>query len=168
VISLVIHLAIACLWLFLAESPALSDFVTGLVIGFLLLTIMPDALGSREYVRRSLALLRFTAAFVFEFLKANFEVARIVLTRPARSIRAGFFYYDVRELTKLETLILAHLISLTPGSTSVEIHEDSGRILVHALDLEDPARNGAAIDESLRRPLLAITRPGVASSGGAP
>lgn len=167
-ISLVIHLAIACLWLFLAETPALSDFVIGLVVGFILLMILPDALGSREYVRRSLALLRFFCIFAGEFLKANFEVARIVLTRPARSIRAGFFFYDVRELTKLETLILAHLISLTPGSTSVEIHEDSGRILVHALELGDAARNCAAIDASLRRPLLAITRSAAAPGGGTP
>lgn len=165
-ISLVIHLAVAVLWLFLAEAPALSDFVIGLVVGFILLMILPDALGSREYVRRSLALLRFTGAFALEFLKANFEVARIVLTRPARSIRAGFFFYDVRDLTTLEILILAHLISLTPGSTSVEIHEDSGRILVHALDLADPEQNCAAIDASLRRPLLAVTRSANGAAGG--
>ncbi len=165
-ISLVIHLAVACLWLFLAESPALSDFVIGLALGFILLMILPDALGSREYVRRSLALLRFTGGFAFEFLKANMDVARIVLTRPAGAIRAGFFLYDVRELTQLETLILAHLISLTPGSTSVEIDEDRGQILVHALELEDAARNCAAIDASLRRPLLAVTRSAPAPAGG--
>jgi multisubunit Na+/H+ antiporter MnhE subunit len=156
--SLVLNLMIAVVWLLLSRSPSPAVFAIGLLMGFGLLAVFPDLLASRDYVRRSFGAARFLLVFIREFLLANISVAALVLFRPRSTLHPDFVTYDTSDLRPYEILLLSYCVSLTPGSTSVEISEDFNSLVIHALDAHDPAALRRSLDEGLKHSILAFTR----------
>lgn len=109
-------------------------------------------------LRRILRLVLFGVLFVRALVISNLQMARIVLFRPVRDLAPDFVVYPIAGLTRFEVLILSHCITLTPGTTSVEISEDLTVLTVHALDAADPAAVRESIKQDLEAPLLAWTR----------
>jgi multicomponent Na+:H+ antiporter subunit E len=156
--SLIINLIIAVIWLFLSTDRTLADWIIGFIIGFLVLWIFHPVMGSRQYVRRWFALLRFLRIFLGEFLLANLNVAKAVLFQTRESLYPNFITYDVSSLTQLEILLLSYCITLTPGTTSVDLSGDSKTLIFHALDAHGPEGVRERIKRRLETPLLCVTR----------
>ena len=74
---------------------------------------------------------------LLEILKANFDVARIIL-QPKLPIRPHLIRVHASQRSELGQVIYANSITLTPGTISLDLRE--GRILVHALT--DEAADG--------------------------
>jgi multicomponent Na+:H+ antiporter subunit E len=156
--SLSINLMIAVIWLLLSRKPSSAVFAIGFLIGFILLAAFRPILGSHDYVRRSLGLVQFFLIFTREFVVANLKVAWTVLFRSKESLHPNFITYDVSGMSRGEILLLTYCITLTPGTTSVNVSEDFNTLMVHALDADDPEEIRAGIDNVLRRSILAFTR----------
>ena len=156
--SLGLNLTIAVMWLLLRAEPSVSAFLIGWLVGFVLLAIFRSVLGSDNYVRRVLAFGRFMVLFGAEFLLANFKVAWAVLARARTSFRPDFVPYDTSDLKPGEILLLSYCVSLTPGTTTVEIAPDFKTLTVHALDADCPDELRAQIDRTLKRTIPAFTR----------
>lgn len=155
---MLLNLALALLWTFLSRSPSITTFAIGLVLGFGLIAAGQGLITSSSYVRRVLAFGRFLLVFLREFLGSNLALARVVLFRSRDSLNPGFLTYDVSGLTDLELRVLTHCVSLTPGTTSVDVIEGGRTLLLHALDAGDPAAVRRGIDLGLREPILRWTR----------
>ena len=110
------------------------------------------------WARRAVALVRFVVRFLAALFTANLQMVRVVLFRPTASLAPDFVDYPVAGLTETEIVILSHCITLTPGTTSVEISDDRSVLVLHVLDAGDPAGVCAAIKKDLEEPLLAWTR----------
>lgn len=102
------------------------------------------------------------ALFIFHFLRAlvlaNVQLARAVLFQRRADLAPGFLCYPVEGLSKLEVLVLSHCITLTPGTTTVEISPDFTRLVVHAFDARDPDALVRDIRRDLEAPILRWTR----------
>lgn len=70
--------------------------------------------------------------FTKEMFKATFQVAWEVLS-PKTNIESGMIALPLEVKTNLEITILASLISLTPGTLSIEISEDKSYLFIHAM-----------------------------------
>lgn len=156
--ALALNLAIATLWLLLSSTRTTADFFIGFGIGFAGLALFSAVLDTADYPRRALALLRFTFGFLYEFIVANFQVAARVLSGSNQALHPAFLTYDVAGLTRGEILLLSYCITLTPGTTMVEISDDFRTLTLHALDASDPEAVRRGIDEQLKFPLLRLTR----------
>ena len=108
--------------------------------------------------RRAVKFVWFVARFIKALIASNVEMARVVLFRPVRELAPDFISYPIAGLSRTEIVLLSHCITLTPGTTSVEISEDNTTLLVHALDGGNPAAVRRAIKQDLEEPLLAWTR----------
>jgi multicomponent Na+:H+ antiporter subunit E len=157
-VTFICNLLIAILWLLLSAIPSVGSFATGFILGFGLLVLFRPVLPPDDYVRRVWAFVRFTAIFCGEFLLSNLGVAKVVLFRRRANLNADFITYDARSLRPVEVLLLSHLISLTPGTVSVEIAPDYSHLLLHVLDAADPEAVRDRIERRLCRPLLEVTR----------
>ncbi|RRJ97458.1 cation:proton antiporter [Opitutaceae bacterium TAV4] len=156
---IVLNLLIASVWLLLQERPSFPGFAVGFLIGFALIRLFRGVLDSRDYTRRVSAAAKFFWIFQTEFLLACAQLMRIVLFTPARKLRPRVITYDISGLTRLETLFLTHCITLTPGSSVLAFADDMKTLVLHILDTSDPDAVRARIDNTLRRGILAITRP---------
>lgn len=156
--ALVLNLVVAGIWVLLQAEATAFTLSTGLGLGFAMLALFRDVLGSRDYVRRVLAAARFLFLFAREFLAACGQLIGAILFTPAARLRPRVITYDVNGLTRFEALLLSHCITLTPGTTTVEISPDFSRFTLHVMMCDDPEAVRATIDRTLRRGILAFTR----------
>lgn len=77
-------------------------------------------------------LVFFVLFFLRELTEANLQLVLIVL-RPRDKMHPGIVAVPTRAATDLERTILANLISLTPGTLTLEIDEDESILYVHGI-----------------------------------
>lgn len=165
----VLNLLIAGIWLLLSKEPSLSVFIIGFIIGFIMIAILKPVFSdtvyikkkffkNSDYIRRTLAFCYFVFWFLIEFLKANFKIAWAVMTRPNAKIIPHIFTVDVTDLTTFEIMVLTQCITLTPGTTSIEVTEDQNTLYVHAFDGKETLSEKQAIENGLLKQIQKFSR----------
>jgi multicomponent K+:H+ antiporter subunit E len=103
-------------------------------------------------LRKPLKALGFFFLVCRDIVSANLVVARQVLG-PMDRIRPGFVEVPLDLEDPFVATILGGIVTLTPGTVSIDI--DMGRrvLHVHALDVPDPAALIAEIKTRYERPL---------------
>lgn len=119
---------------------------------------MKSRIRPRRWPLRAAGFLKFLGVFTRELVLANIAVARAVLFQPVADLAPGFVHYPTAGLTDFEIVVLSHCITLTPGTTSVEISDDRRTLVVHALDARDPQGVCDGIKKTLEAPVLGWTR----------
>lgn len=109
------------------------------------------------FVRRLWRVLGFLAYFAWEFLVANAEVLWEIL-RPHPAAAPAIVAVPLRCRTRLEVVAMANLITLTPGTLTVEVTEDPPALYVHGMFAGEPDRFIAGM-HALEDRLLAAIRP---------
>lgn len=153
----VLHLAIGALWMLLQRDLSLRGFAIGFALGYGLLALFRPVLDSGDYVRRGLRLIVFVAVFMREYVQGVAHTLHLSLFARRSRLRPAMVRYDVHGLTRIELLVLTHVVSLTPGTVTVEVARDLSHVIVHALDGGDPDAVRASIDTP-RRAILGFTR----------
>ncbi|MBN2433483.1 MAG: Na+/H+ antiporter subunit E [Acidobacteria bacterium] len=103
---------------------------------------------------------RLLVLFLFymrEMLVSNLRVAYDILT-PRHHMRPGFVAVPLDARSDVEILAVANLISMTPGSLSVEISADRRTLFVHAMYIKDVAELRRKIKDDLERRVLEVLR----------
>jgi multicomponent Na+:H+ antiporter subunit E len=70
----------------------------------------------------------------------------------------GVVAIPIRAKTDLEITLLANLISMTPGTLSLDVSEDRKTLYVHAMYVKDPQDLRDDITNNLERRVLEILR----------
>jgi len=68
---------------------------------------------------------------IWEIITSNIAVAKIVLSRKPK-LQRNMIVVNAKHKTEIGNVVLANSITLTPGTVSVNMHDQ--KILVHALD----------------------------------
>ena len=99
-------------------------------------------------MRMLLAWLRVGATFTAELAKSTLATIRAVLGRPER-LRPAILAVplDVRSASGI--VLFADMVTLTPGTTSLEVSADGRTLYVHALDAPDHAAAIAGMKSTL-------------------
>ncbi len=148
----VLNLLLALLWMFMWGSFDAYTLTAGLVLGYLLLGLGGRTVGGHRYGRRVWDILSFSVYFIRILIKANWQVAKIVLA-PSMPIAPRIMRYDVSDLTAAEITTLANSITLTPGTLVIDIAADGQSLFIHGIAAADRDAAIAELDE-LRHRLL--------------
>ncbi len=100
---------------------------------------------------------------IFYFLKELFLASLVVawdVITPRSHVESGVIALPLDAKSNLEVTLLASLISLTPGTLSLDISEDKRFLFVHAVYIKDGDVDALKrqLKEGFERKLLAITR----------
>ncbi len=121
-------------WLAVSGSVTPANILFGLIVSALALGLIRHQVpkGGRHRLRpvRVLSLL---LLFFKELALSAWKVA-VMVTRPKLDVQPGIFAYPLRLTTDFEITLLANLITLTPGTLSVDVSEDKTTLYVHAID----------------------------------
>jgi multicomponent Na+:H+ antiporter subunit E len=151
------NLLLTFVWVALTGKFLVSNFLFGFVLSFCLLwTITRDREG-RKYFNRIPRMVSFVFYFLYELLKANLQVAYDVIT-PKFYMTPGIIRIPLSARTDLEITLLANLISLTPGSLSLDVSDDRKVLYVHAMYIGDKDAYIAHVKNGFERKLLDILR----------
>lgn len=118
----------------------------------------PPSPRRRPAALRALGFVVFLLYFARALVLANLQLAKAVLFQRREDMTPGFLGYPVEGLSKLEILVLSHCITLTPGTTTVELSPDFTRLVIHAFDARDPEATVRDIRRELEAPILRWTR----------
>lgn len=134
---LVLALAFTVLWMAMGASLTPANFILGLVLSGISLFVARGEFGRIGTPVRPLAALSLAALFAKELVLSALRVARTVL-KPDMDLKPGIFAYPLGVDRDGEIALLANLITLTPGTLSIDVSSDRRTLFVHALDARDP------------------------------
>lgn len=142
-------------WLLLQGSLAPVHWIWATILGLVLPWAAHDFIGPASSVRVTAAIARLALRVLGDIVVANVVVARLVL-EPGRQPRPAWLRVRHGLADPRAVALLATIITTTPGTVSSVIEEESGDILVHALDAADPAAVAAEIMARYVAPLKEI------------
>ena len=131
------NLILAGIWAALAGSFSLFTLATGFVVGYAILWIVQPLTGATRYHFRVIAWIRLVVMFHYELIVSSFAVAWDVLT-PAHRSRPDIIDVPLDVTSDAGILLVTNLISLTPGTLSLDVSEDRRTLRVHAMFADDP------------------------------
>lgn len=152
-----LNLLLALLWAAVTGSVDPAHLVAGFIVGYLVLWLAQPVLGPTRYFGKLIAAVRFVAFFVSELVLANLRVAWDVLT-PRAHRRPGVVAVPLDAESDAEITLLANLVTLTPGSLSLDVSPDRRFLFVHAMFVDDPEQLRADIKRGFERRVLELLR----------
>jgi len=147
---LLLHVLLALVWAALTGELAPVNLAGGFVVGFLVLLVSRRALGCQRYVTRVPRVLGFGFYFLVLLLQANLRVAYEVLT-PTSHVRPAIVAIPLDLRDELAIITLANLITLTPGTLSLDVSNDRRVLYVHAMFVSDVEAFRREIKDGLER-----------------
>ncbi|MDP8905824.1 MAG: Na+/H+ antiporter subunit E [Chloroflexota bacterium] len=151
------NLLLALVWTTLTNDFSLSNLLLGFAFGFVVLFAAQRASGRSPYFTRILRVGGFVAFYLRELIMANARVAADVVT-PRHRARPGVIAVPLDARSDAEITLLANLISMTPGSLSVDVSDDRRVLYVHAMFVTDPDGVRRQIKETFERRVLEMLR----------
>jgi multicomponent Na+:H+ antiporter subunit E len=101
--------------------------------------------------------LSLTLLFVKELVLSALRVAWLVV-QPGLSIRPAIIAYPLTVTSDAQITLLANLITLTPGTLSVDVSADKKTLFVHAIDMDSKEALIGSIAAGFERKILEVTR----------
>jgi multicomponent K+:H+ antiporter subunit E len=137
-------LMLAVFWLLLVNRVELPHLALAVAVGLLVPPLTARLRQARRPLRRLDAALSLSAVFLYDMLVANVVVAGLVLG-PRRRIVPALIRVRLDMNDPTAVALLAGIVTLTPGTVSVEVSAERRTLLVHALRAPDPTGVAAQI-----------------------
>jgi multicomponent Na+:H+ antiporter subunit E len=154
---LALNLALAVTWMLLSGDWSAVTFVGGFVIGFAMMRLTIRTEAERRYYRRLPQIVAFALYFVYELVVSNLRIALDILS-PKLNMTPSIVAVPLDVKTDFEILLLANLVTLTPGTLSLEVSEDRSTLYVHAVYAADPDATVREIKEGFERRVMEVCR----------
>ncbi|WP_047986359.1 Na+/H+ antiporter subunit E [Ornithinibacillus californiensis] len=155
--QIIINLIIAIMWMFLSESYTFASFIAGYIWGILLVLLLNRFIPGRFYGIRIVKIFKLILLFVKELLLSNLSILKLVYT-PKPEIEPGIFALPLEVKSNWGITLLAHLISLTPGTLSVAVSDKNDVLYIHAMDIDEVDKSVKEIKDSFEKAILEVTR----------
>ena len=143
----------ALVWVSLTGELSLANAVFGLLLGGLVTAVSrpldPDPFGKIRPLKVAGLLLYLG----WEILVANLKVVAAVLG-PRRFLRPALVAVPLDATTDSQIALLSNLISLTPGTLSLDVSPDRRTLYVHAMSTSSPDALRREIKEGFERRIL--------------
>lgn len=126
------------------------NLMFGFVLSLFAMWIIRGEVGSQGYFSRAWRIIKLILLFLYELVMSAWKVMVLVLS-PKLDLKPGIFKFPLSLEHDIEITLLANMITLTPGTLSVDVSEDKKFIYVHAIDASDPEAARRDIAEGFER-----------------
>lgn len=145
-----INLLFAVGWCALWGGFTSGNLTAGFLIGFAALSVASPMFGRTGYFGKILRIANLGLYFVWELVVSSLQVVWDVLTPMHRSSPAIIAVpLDIDD--PVQITVLANLVSLTPGTLSLDVSPDHRMLYVHAMFVDDPAETRRRIKAGFER-----------------
>ncbi|ACI54172.1 multicomponent Na+:H+ antiporter subunit E [Rhizobium sp. BK619] len=156
-IAFVFNLLLAIAWVAVTGSASLHNLVLGFLLAALSLAIIREPFGGKGYLRRASLVFSLALLFLKELSLSAWRVTLTILS-PDMKLKPGIFAFPLTVTSDFEITLLANLITLTPGTLSVDVSTDRRTLYVHALDCSEPETAKRDIANGFERKIMEAFR----------
>jgi len=153
----VLTLLLALGWAAATGSFTLPNLLFGALVGGGCLYLIRGQIGGRRFWRRVVRMAALALLFVRELILSALRVAALVI-RPRLDLRPALVAFPLTVTSDVEITLLANLITLTPGTLSVDVSQDRRHLLIHAIDVRDREELIRGIREGLEAKVMEACR----------
>jgi multicomponent Na+:H+ antiporter subunit E len=133
---LLLNLLLALAWISLTGEISEENFVFGFILGYGMLWLWRGLLGNSTYFLKVFRVINFVLYFLKELVIANIRVAIEVLT-PNLKVKPAIVAIPLSVKSSQKITLLANLITLTPGTLSLDVSDDKKTLYVHTMYMGD-------------------------------
>lgn len=151
------HILLAFTWAALTGTLTWSNVLVGFILAYLVLFIAQRSVDASRYFRRLERVLRFAVFYLWELTLANLRVAYDVM-RPTQRMRPGVLAIPLDAETDIEITLLANLLTLTPGSVSLDVSSDRRFLYLHAMYIGDVEEYRKSVKNTIEKRVLEVSR----------
>ncbi|MEF8823651.1 MAG: Na+/H+ antiporter subunit E [Desulfohalobiaceae bacterium] len=152
-----LNLFLAAGFAVIMDQLTLSGFIAGFAIGYGALWISRSLFGPTSYFLRVIKLVKLVGTFIWELVVSNFRVLWDVVT-PSHISSPAVIGVPLDVSSDFEIMVLANMISLTPGTLCLDVSEDRSTLYVHVMFVDDVETARAQIKERIEKPVLEAFR----------
>lgn len=160
-----LHILLIVGWVALTGDAALGNIVLAVIAATLGLWLSRRVLEASDYLHRIPLLFGFLLRLMWDLVMSSFVVVHDVFT-PTNHFKPRILRVPVRGRSDLELAFLASCITLTPGTTALDVTDDREALIVHAMYAADAEAIRKQISGDLEYRLLRVMR-GDQGQGGA-
>lgn len=153
------NILLALAWAAVTGAFSFLNLVFGFVLGGIVLGLIREQAGSVTHFRRAGRAVLLAVIFVYELIKASINVAIIVLS-PWRRLQPAIIAYPLTVQHDMAITLLANMITLTPGTLSIDVSDDRSTLFVHAIDAPDIEAVIADIKSCFEVRIIQLFEPG--------
>ena len=110
-----------------------------------------------KYFKRIWLVLGLILLFLKELVLSVIRVAWLVV-QPQQNYRPSFISFPLTVDRPYAIPLLANLITLTPGTLSVDVSDDNKTLYIHCIDVDDPEALRADIANGFERKIMEALR----------
>ena len=154
-----LNIVLALIWAFITGTFNLVNVTIGFVLGYLVILVASPAIDDSRYVKKVWLTIGLLLFFFKELFVSSVRVA-IDVVKPSFKMQSGIVGIPLDAETDLEKTLLANMISLTPGTLSIDISKDGKTLYIHAMYIDDGDVDAVRkeIKEGMEARLLRVTQ----------
>lgn len=156
-IQFLLNILLTVVWVFLTGTVNATNFAFGFILSYLVLWLISSNNDKRKYFVIGPRIIGFAFYFLYELVKANLQVAAHVVT-PKFYMEPGIIKYPLDAKSDLEITLLANVITLTPGTLSLDVSDDRKVLYIHTMYVSDKDEFIDSIKNGFEKRILKIVR----------
>jgi multicomponent K+:H+ antiporter subunit E len=125
------------MWLLLQQSLNVGHILLGSVIAVMASHAMAALQPKKPRIRRVSKILKLVGLVTLDVIRSNVAVTWIILRGRVRNHAEGFVIVPLQLTDRFGLVVLACIVTATPGSAWIEYSVTRSTVLIHVLDLED-------------------------------
>lgn len=145
-----LNLMLAFTWALATGSLSERNLVLGFFVGLIVLQFVGRAVGDDRYAIRLWRFLALAGIFLRELLRSSVRVAASVVT-PRLTMKPAVIAVPLDVTSDVEITLLANLITLTPGTLTIDVAADRSCLYVHAMYGGNPDQMAQEIKDTFER-----------------
>lgn len=154
---LIVNVLFVVVWVAITGSATLLNIAFGFLLSVFALWLIRDQVGGRNYWLRLGRIASLIGLFFKELMLSAWNVAVMVM-KPRMNVQPGIFAFPLTVTSDFEITLLANLITLTPGTLSVDVSEDRRFLYVHAVDCSNIEATKRDIANGFERKIMEAFR----------
>lgn len=152
------NIILAFVWVVVTGVFSMFNFLAGFLLAAVVIVLSEPKRIRQGYARRILCALEFMVFYLGELLLSNFRVAIDVLSPRPGTLPALVSVHLEEGHTDASITLLANLITMTPGTMSLDVSQDRRWLYIHAMFVEDVDRFREQFKRDFERRVLDVTR----------
>ncbi len=133
-----LSLLLVVIWMLLVNQYKLGSLVMAGILGTAIPLLTASYWPNRPMLRNLPAMIGYVGIVLYDIVRSNFTVARIVLFMPNDAIRSAWVTVPLDLRTPEAISLLAGTITMTPGTLTADMSACGRALLIHSLHAPDP------------------------------
>lgn len=150
-----LNILLAIAWVALTGEFNAGNFTIGFIIVYLLLTLTRPSSSAKAYTDRVRRIFSFSLYFLKELVVSSLWVTVQVLS-PTFKMTPAVVAVPLDIRSDAGITLLGNLITLTPGTLTLEVAADRSQIFVHAMHVDDVEVFRQTIKQGFERRIIEV------------